>query len=130
MSKWRIVGPATVVIATISSWVVTGVGQDRTSSAAPTSTVRPNLDGIWQAMNTANWDIQDHSAQPGPVQFGALFAVPPGQGVVVGNTIPYQPAAAEKKKENWQKRLTDDPEARCYLPGVPRFVYSPHPFQI
>ena len=61
---------------------------------------------------------------------GAAGAVPPGLGIVEGGPIPYQPAAAAKKKENFEKRLTLDPEIKCYLPGVPRAIYMPYPFQI
>jgi len=91
---------------------------------------RPNLSGIWQAMNEANWDIQAHEARPGPPQFGALFAEPAGIGVVEGNEIPYQPWALEQKKKNFANRWTEDPEAKCFMPGVPRATYMPFPFQI
>jgi hypothetical protein len=92
---------------------------------------KPNLNGIWQVLNTANWDIQSHAAQAGPIAaLGAAGAVPPGLGVVVGDEIPYLPAAAAKKKENFAHRLTLDPEIKCYLPGVPRATYMPFPFQI
>ena len=90
----------------------------------------PNLNGLWQAMTEANWDILAHGARPGPPQFGALFSEPAGVGIVEGNEIPYQPWAATKKKDNFEKRLTEDPIAKCYLPGVPRITYMPHPFQI
>jgi hypothetical protein len=104
-------------------------------------TAHPDLNGLWQALNEANWDIQAHAAQPGPPQFGALYAEPAGPGVVEGNEIPYKPEALAKKKDNFEKRLvrvdTDgvrleplDPEAKCYLPGVPRATYMPFPFQI
>lgn len=91
---------------------------------------RADLNGIWQALGTANWDIQDHSGQPGPPQFGSLLAEPPGQGIVEGNEIPYRPGVLVTKKENFAKRFTDDPEAKCYMPGVPRATYMPYPFQI
>jgi hypothetical protein len=98
---------------------------------APRLNGHPDLNGVWQAMNTANWDLQDHSAQPGPLwQSGAIGAVPAGQTVVEGGDIPYQPAALQKKKENFAKRQTDDPEAKCYMPGIPRAAYMPYPFQI
>jgi hypothetical protein len=91
----------------------------------------PDLNGIWQVLGTANWDIQPHSAGPGLFpQLGAVGAVPGGQGVVEGDEIPYQPWALAKKKENYEKRWTDDPEIKCYLPGVPRATYMPFPFQI
>jgi len=90
----------------------------------------PNLNGLWQAMTEANWDILAHGARPGPPQFGALFSEPAGVGIVEGNEIPYQPWAAEKQKENFKNRWTADPEAKCYMPGVPRATYMPFPFQI
>ena len=104
-------------------------------------TPNPNLNGLWQALNEANWDLQVHAAQPGPPQFGALYAQPAGPGVVEGNEIPYQPWALAKKKDNFEKRFVRvkydafrmiplDPEAKCYLPGVPRATYMPFPFQI
>ena len=91
------------------------------ASLSRTADGKPDLSGIWQAVNTAAWDIQDHQAQKG---------VPAGIGVVEGNEIPYQPWAAAKKKENYEKRMTADPETKCYLPGVPRITYMPYPFQI
>ncbi len=107
------------------------VGPASGQSAAPRAADgRPNLNGIWQVLNTANWDIEAHEARPGPPQLGALLAAPAGLGVVVDGPIPYQPSAAAKKKEHFNKRWTEDPEAKCYLPGVPRATYMPFPFQI
>lgn len=110
-----------------------------------TSAGRPDLSGIWQAMTSANYDIEPHGAKaamamrPGPVvpvpaaevvALGAVGAVPSGSGVVVGGEIPYLPAALAKKKENQENWLTRDPEVKCYLPGIPRATYMPFPFQI
>jgi len=92
---------------------------------------RPDLSGIWQAINTANWDLQAHAAQAGHVvALGAQGAEPGGIGVVEGGEIPYLPAALAQKKANYEKRFTDDPEIKCYMPGVPRATYLPFPFQI
>ena len=92
---------------------------------------KPDLNGIWQALNTANWDLVTHGAQAGNVPLlGAVGAVPPGPGVVEGDAIPYLPAAAAQKKQNAANRWTADPELKCYLPGVPRATYMPYPFQI
>ena len=101
-------------------------GQSRADGAPAydvprTADGQPDLQGVWQAMNTAAWDIQDHSARGG---------VPAGQGVVEGNEVPYQPWALAQKHENFENRLTADPEARCTMPGVPRITYMPYPFQI
>jgi hypothetical protein len=92
---------------------------------------KADLNGIWQALNTANWNLQDHPAGPGvEVALGGIGAVPPGRGVVEGNEIPYLPEATAQKKENFENRLIADPEVKCYLPGVPRATYLPYPFQI
>jgi hypothetical protein len=82
---------------------------------------QPDLQGVWQVLNTAAWDIQDH---------GARLGVPAGHGVVEGNEIPYLPAALAKKQDNLRNRDTLDPELKCHLPGVPRVTYMPHPFRI
>src|SRR5215472_12133537 len=107
-----------------------GAAQAPAYRAPRTADGKPNLNGVWQALNTANWDLQTHAARPGPVALGAAGAAPAGIGVVEGNDIPYLPAAAAKKKENFDNRLTADPEIKCYLPGVPRATYMPYPFQI
>src|SRR5262245_12632369 len=92
---------------------------------------KPNLNGIWQAVNSANWNIEAHSAAPSPVrELGAAGAVPPGLGIVDGGEIPYLPDARKKQQENYANRLKLDPEVKCYLPGVPRAMYMPYPFQI
>src|SRR5687768_10631620 len=65
---------------------------------------KPDLNGIWQAMNTANWDLQDHPARAGLNVLGVMSATPPGLGVVVGGEIPYQKSALAKKQQNFEKR--------------------------
>ena len=91
----------------------------------------PDLSGIWQANNTANWDLETHVARQGPVfALGAAFSVPPGVGVVDGGEIPYLPAALEKKKANGASWTTLDPEVKCFMPGIPRATYQAYPFQI
>jgi len=122
-------GAAVVGAVLISVFPVSGQGQ---GAAMPrTSDGKPDFTGIWQAMNTANWDLLAHEAKRGPViALGAAFSVPAGIGVVEGNEIPYLPAAAAKKKENADNWLTRDPEIKCYMPGVPRMMYMPFPFQI
>src|ERR1700726_874684 len=92
---------------------------------------KPDLNGIWQSLNTADWDLEGHAAQASQVvAMGTLGAEPGGIGVVEGGKIPYLPAALAKKQENYKNRLTLDPEVKCYLPGVPRATYLPYPFQI
>jgi hypothetical protein len=100
-------------------------GQGATSTVAQIPRIadgKPDLSGFWQVIgSSADWNIQDHSAEKG---------VPGSQGIVVGGALPYQPAALEKKKANYEHRVTDSPDAKSYLPGVPRLTYTPFPFQI
>jgi hypothetical protein len=117
----------------------------QTTEIPRTQDGKPDMNGIWQALGNAHWDIEPHAAraalqmQAGPVvpvpakpvlAFGAVGSVPSGVGIVVGGEIPYLPEARAKKienQENWSER---DPEIKCYLPGVPRATYMPFPFQI
>jgi hypothetical protein len=126
-------------------------------TAARTTDGKPDLSGVWQVVNTANYDIQSHAARPAlalipaalrtgtpglaratPADLpapavralGAVGGVPAGEGVVEGDEIPYQPWAATKKKENFEHWLERDPEIKCFMPGVPRATYMPYPFQI
>jgi len=91
---------------------------------------KPDFSGVWQAMTTANWNILTHGASAGPPQFGALLATPPGRGIVEGDEIPYLPEAAAQQRRNYEARWTDDPEAKCFMPGLPRANYMPYPLQI
>lgn len=103
----------------------------QTYRAPRTKDGKPDMNGIWQAVNSANWDVEGHGAAPGPLwQLGAEFSVPPGIGVVEGGPLPYKPEALKQKQENFADRLNRDPEIKCYLPGVPRAMYMPYPFQI
>ena len=112
---------------------------------------KPDFSGVWQVLNTANWDIEPHGAKPAlcvrpgvkdvqgvvvyvpcrdVVDLGAIGAVPAGLGVVEGDSIPYTAAALKVRDDNRAHALGRDPEVKCYLPGVPRANYMPYPFQI
>src|SRR3954470_19364441 len=118
-------------LAVAAAAVIPVAGQAPAYRAPRTTDGKPNLNGIWQAINEANWDIEGHSAAPGRVlALGAEDAVVPGLGIVEGGPLPDLPAGAAKKKANFDKRLTGDPEIKCYLPGVPRAMYLAQPFQI
>jgi hypothetical protein len=137
-----------MVLAIAGAAIAIGVpaaGQAPAYRAPRAADGHPDLNGVWQALNEANYDIEAHSARPalairpgpyGPVPatpvlaLGAVGAVPPGLGVVEGGELPYTPAAREQRKKNQENWLTSDPEIKCYLPGVPRATYMPYPFQI
>src|SRR5438093_4930891 len=128
------IGGATRLALTIA--IAAGVAQAQRGAApprapaAPTASAyngprtpdrKPDLNGIWQAPGTAHWNIEAHSASEG---------VPAGFGVVEGGTIHYLPWALAKRNENFQNRLMADPLRKCYMPGVPRAMYLPFPFEI
>jgi hypothetical protein len=111
--------------------MTTAAGQSSEYRAPRTAGGNPDLNGIWQAINAANWDIEPHAAGPSMArELGAVSAVPAGLGVVDGGTIPYRPEARARRDANFANRLELDPEIKCYLPGVPRATYMPFPFQI
>jgi hypothetical protein len=143
--KVAVAGTIAAAVAAISITAALAAGQSPAYIPPRTPGGKPDLNGIWQALNTANYDLQAHAARPalavrpgpaGPIPaasvlaLGAVGAVPAGLGVVEGGDIPYQPWAATKKKENADNWITSDPEIKCYLPGVPRATYMPFPFQI
>ncbi len=117
----------------------------RRATIPRTTSGRPDMNGIWQSMGSANYNIEPHNAaaamawRAGPVvpvparevvALGAIGSVPSGAGIVVGGTIPYTPEALAKRQENREQWLARDPEVRCYLPGIPRAHYMPYPFQV
>lgn len=122
------------------------VGQESDYQAPLAPDGHPQLGGVWQTLNEANYNLELHLAQPamalregphGPVPavnvlaLGAVGAVPGGRGVIVGGgKIPYTAEALAIRDENKANWLVRDPEIKCYLPGVPRATYMPHPFQI
>src|SRR6266436_3098692 len=140
---------AAAVGAVISASITQTSGQAQSARPA-TVGGKPNFSGIWQANNEANWDLQAHAARPAAVTqegvypyeyarvpaapvlaLGAAGAVPGSLGVVQGDgEIPYKPEASQKKQENADHWIDRDPELKCYLPGIPRAMYMPHPFQI
>src|SRR6476660_620385 len=136
MRHWWSFAAAVLAVTVVSATglfptVPTVEAQAPAYRAPRTTDGKPNLNGIWQAMHTANWDIEAHPAGPSMVrELGAISAVPGGLGIVVGGELPYKPEALAKKKENLANRLKLDPEIKCYLPGVPRAMYMPFPFQI
>jgi hypothetical protein len=140
---------ASVVLGSLTSVALCEMAAPRAAQSAYKAPAgpggHPDLNGVWQVLNTANYDLEPHTARaamalrPGPhgpvpakdvVALGAVGAVPAGLGVVEGGKIPYKPDTLAKKLENQKNWLERDPEIKCYLPGVPRATYLPHPFQI
>lgn len=128
---WRQISSAArlTAIALLMGPLVSQASAQYAASRTPDG--NPDLNGIWQAMGSAHWDLEDHAARHGPVDaLGALGAIPAGLSVVEGGTIPYQPWAAEQRAENLKNWLKLDPAVKCFMPGIPRATYMPLPFQI
>ena len=149
---------STVALVILSAAVGVAITLIMTPSAgeparrlARTAEGKPNFSGVWQANNEAYWDLEAHEARAGAVTqpgvypsyefarvpaapvlaLGAAAGVPGSLGVVEGDgQIPYKPEAAATKKENADNWIDRDPELKCYLPGIPRAMYMPYPFQI
>ena len=150
-TSWMIGG---VLVAVAAAGAIVWVSVARTAGQTPrsarTTEGKPDFSGIWQANNEAYWDLQAHAAragmvtQPGvyPYEYarvpaapvlalGAAAGVPASIGVVEGDgQIPYKPEAAALRHENGEHWIDRDPELKCYLPGIPRAMYMPYPFQI
>jgi len=155
MATVAVAAAAVTAVVTLSITGASGqpaTGDSKLAHAArpPRIEGRPNMSGIWQALNEANWDLEAHAARPGAVTqpgvypfdyarvpaapvvaLGAAAGVPASLGVVQDDgKIPYQPEALAMKRENVEHWIDRDPELKCYLPGIPRAMYLPYPFEI
>jgi len=124
-------GLAAAIVALVATGALRSASQPADVPFSRMPDGKPNLNGIWAASNTANWNVETHQARQGPVAaLGAAFSVPAGLGVVEGGAIPYKPEALAQRDANAKGWMVNDPEVKCYLPGVPRATYMPYPFQI
>jgi hypothetical protein len=148
---------AAAVAAVVTLSITRASGQQSAGNTKPSPATRParidgkpNMSGIWQALNEANWDLEAHAARAGAVTqagvypfeyarvpaapvvaLGAAAGVPASLGVVQDDgRIPYKPEAVATKNENVEHWIDRDPELKCYLPGIPRAMYLPYPFEI
>ena len=142
-----VAGVTAALLAGAAATPVLAQGRAAASSAyrGPRIGGHPDLNGVWQTLNGANWNVEPHAASSAPqtrqgpagpvpakeiVAAGATLSVPAGMGVVAGGAIPYKAEALAKRDDNRAHYLERDPEVKCYLPGVPRANYMGFPFQI
>ena len=121
MNIYRLATITAIALSTALMAAPPGAPTSQPQSVPRTSDGKPDFQGIWQASSTAAADLQDHVASLNMLA---------GRSVVAGGEIPYQPAAAKQRAENFQNRYTADPLSKCYIPGVPRIMYLDFPFQI
>jgi hypothetical protein len=152
MRNWTKMTLALAAAAVAGAVVAFSVAKPQGQATRPARTAdgHPNFSGVWQANNEAEWDLEAHEARSGMVTqqgvypydyarvpaapvlaLGAAAGVPGSLGVVQGDgKIPYKPEALAKKKQNAENWIDRDPMLKCYLPGIPRAMYQPYPFQI
>ena len=106
-----------------------GKGKKALPKAGPVKRLpngKPDMQGFWETrVFFSAFDVEEHKT--------ATFEIPAGPGVVVDppdGKIPYQPSSAAKKDDIFKNHLADDPQAHCFLSGVPRQIYTPFGFQI
>jgi len=139
MKRLSILAATAATLIAVSANPAVAKSSRSATTAAPAAAAKiggkPNLNGVWQTMGSQNWNVEPHSAATNPLPegdraLGALGAIPAGLGVVEGGVIPYKPEALERLKLNKSNLVKHDPEAACYLPGIPRATYMNYPFQI
>jgi hypothetical protein len=133
LGRIQLFATAGLAIAVVCMGQAPVAGQAPSGQFPRTADGKPDLNGFWQTLNTANWNLESQGGGPAPkegLMLGAVAATPPGLGVVEGGKIPYQPWALAKRDENRKNWASLDTEVKCYLPGVPRVTYLPYPFQI
>lgn len=116
-----------LAVAATAAWLLAAIpagAQQKGYTAPRTRDGQPDLQGIWEARNTAAVSLEDHGAAGG-MRAGRTVIVDPADG-----KLPYKPEALAKRDENFKNRAAADPLNKCYLPGVPRVMYLPYPFQI
>jgi hypothetical protein len=112
---------AAMVAASLLLAPVLLAGTAAAADRIPRLNGKPDFSGIWQTTSAADFDLEPHSTRKD---------APPSAGIVVGNVIPYLPAALEQKKKNFAARDSSDPRLKCWTLGTPRGIYYPEPFQI
>src|SRR3974377_2447835 len=87
---------------------------------------KPDMQGYWAPrFNQAIYDIEDH-----PV---GRQGIPAGKGAIVdppAEKTPYKPEAAAHAKDLRENHVYDEPEAHCFMSGVPHTAYQQFGFQI
>jgi hypothetical protein len=104
-------GFALVAILSIATAYTAQGGTPKVADIARTPDGKPDLTGIWQAISTADFDLEPHSGRKD---------APPGAGVIEGDALPYLDSALKQKQQDFSSRDKLDPRLQCFTLGVPR----------
>jgi hypothetical protein len=87
---------------------------------------KPSLTGVWQGGNNRRGSWDEANSGLGVGGTGRDPAAPPNLASqqVVSEPAPYQPWAARKVLESFNKRGINDPSALCLPPGLPRLAIT------
>jgi len=104
-----------LTVGAVSAWAQ---APRKEASTVPRATDgKPDLTGVWQAGSNRRGSWEETNTNGG---VGAGVAPTPGAPPPAREPAPYQPWAAKKVLESFNRRAIDDPTARCLPPGVPR----------
>src|SRR5262245_2019495 len=120
---------ASIVAATLcatcapSSTNSTDASKPAATTGVPRSSDgKPDLTGVWQGGNGRRGTWEEANSGLGVGGTGVDPAAPanPASQQVITEPAPYQPWAAAKVLESFNKRGIDDPNALCLPSGIPR----------
>lgn len=83
---------------------------------------KPDLTGVWQGGSNRVGSWEEANDGTGVGGTGTAKPSPTPANVPAREPAPYQPWAAKKVLEFFNRRGIDDPEASCAAPGVPRIT--------
>jgi len=98
---------------------------DTTASAVPrTPDGKPDLTGVWQGGNgrRGTWEEANSGLGVGGTGLDPSAPANPASQQVVRDPAPYQPWAAKRVLESFNRRGIDDPAALCLPLGIPRIA--------
>jgi hypothetical protein len=111
-------------VAFIGGLLLGGAALAQTRPVPRTADGKPDLTGVWQggSNRVGTWEEANSPAAGAEFGTGRGQAAPGAKQLPPREPPPYQPWAAKKVLEFYNRRGIDDPEARCVAPGVPRIT--------
>jgi hypothetical protein len=128
------VGVSMVSVATAPAQTRPSQARTATKSAVPrTADGKPDLTGVWQGGTSrrGSWEQANSGLGVGGTGSDPNAPANPASQQVITTPAPYQPWAAQKVVESFNRRGIDDPVGLCLPPGIPRInLVGLFPFQI